>query len=98
GSFVVIHSGGVDIAGPKINLNGGGSPGEAILPIPLIESGAYNLQFHFTDDDDVPYSNSKYIAYFADGSSKEGVTDNEGKTENFTGDEAKEISIHVVTG
>ncbi|MCR3693492.1 hypothetical protein M8449_26860, partial [Citrobacter freundii] len=26
GSFVVIHPGGVDIMGPKINLNSGGSP------------------------------------------------------------------------
>ncbi len=30
GSFVVIHSGGVDIVGPKINLNGGGSPGTPV--------------------------------------------------------------------
>ena len=30
GSFVVIHSGGVDIKGPLINLNSGGSPGELL--------------------------------------------------------------------
>ncbi|HCB1674879.1 TPA: type VI secretion system tip protein VgrG, partial [Citrobacter freundii] len=30
GSFVVIHPGGVDIMGPKINLNSGGSPGTAV--------------------------------------------------------------------
>ncbi|MDA3132347.1 type VI secretion system tip protein VgrG [Atlantibacter subterranea] len=29
-SFVVIHAGGVDIAGPKINLNSGGSPGTPV--------------------------------------------------------------------
>lgn len=33
GSFIVIHAGGVDVSGPKINLNGGGSPGELILPM-----------------------------------------------------------------
>ena len=33
GSFIVIHPGGVDVRGPKINLNGGGSPGEVILPM-----------------------------------------------------------------
>ncbi|OAT25576.1 VgrG family protein [Buttiauxella ferragutiae ATCC 51602] len=33
GSFISIHAGGVDIKGPKINLNGGGSPGEVILPM-----------------------------------------------------------------
>jgi type VI secretion system secreted protein VgrG len=30
GSFVVIHPGGVDITGPKINLNSGGSPGTPV--------------------------------------------------------------------
>ncbi|EML9903715.1 type VI secretion system Vgr family protein [Morganella morganii] len=30
GSFVVIHSGGVDIKGPVINLNSGGSPGDVL--------------------------------------------------------------------
>ncbi|HBH6857214.1 TPA: hypothetical protein KUM59_005256, partial [Citrobacter freundii] len=30
GSFVVIHPGGVDIMGPKINLNSGGSPGTPV--------------------------------------------------------------------
>lgn len=34
GSFVVIHSGGVDIVGPKINLNSGGSPG---TPVPTLQ-------------------------------------------------------------
>lgn len=29
-SFVVIHAGGVDISGPRINLNGGGSPGTPV--------------------------------------------------------------------
>ncbi|EJO0142872.1 type VI secretion system tip protein VgrG, partial [Salmonella enterica] len=29
-SFVVIHAGGVDIVGPKINLNSGGSPGTPV--------------------------------------------------------------------
>ncbi|WOB90076.1 type VI secretion system tip protein TssI/VgrG [Providencia sp. PROV175] len=30
GSFVVVHSGGVDIKGPAINLNSGGSPGDIL--------------------------------------------------------------------
>ncbi|MBM3006739.1 hypothetical protein JRD59_00060 [Citrobacter freundii] len=30
GSFIDIHSGGVDIMGSKINLNGGGSPGAPV--------------------------------------------------------------------
>ncbi|ECG1479067.1 type VI secretion system tip protein VgrG, partial [Salmonella enterica subsp. salamae] len=35
GSFIVIHAGGVDITGPKINLNGGGSPG---TPVGVLQS------------------------------------------------------------
>lgn len=31
---MVIHSGGVDIVGPKINLNSGGSPG---TPVPALQ-------------------------------------------------------------
>ncbi|BBU94793.1 type VI secretion system tip protein VgrG [Providencia rettgeri] len=30
GSFIVVHSGGVDIKGPAINLNSGGSPGDIL--------------------------------------------------------------------
>ncbi|MDV1320795.1 hypothetical protein VC517_25185, partial [Citrobacter freundii] len=37
GSFVVIHPGGVDIMGPKINLNGGGSAG---TPVGVMQPGA----------------------------------------------------------
>jgi len=33
GSFIVIHPGGVDIKGPKINLNSGGSAGNLALPV-----------------------------------------------------------------
>ena len=36
GSFEVIHSGGVDINGPKINLNGGGSPGTPVQTLPPV--------------------------------------------------------------
>ncbi|WP_121576663.1 type VI secretion system Vgr family protein, partial [Brenneria alni] len=32
GNFVVVHAGGVDIKGPVINLNSGGSPGDLALP------------------------------------------------------------------
>ncbi|MEW7311506.1 type VI secretion system tip protein TssI/VgrG [Buttiauxella gaviniae] len=33
-SFIVIHPAGIDITGPKINLNGGGSPG---TPVPTLQ-------------------------------------------------------------
>lgn len=98
GSFVVIHAGGVDIGGPKINLNSGGSPGNAIHPLQLTnqESGTHNLQFHFTDDDGIPYSETPYIAFFEDGSQTRGETDKEGFTENFTLDAEQEIKVRLL--
>ncbi|EBT2212269.1 type VI secretion system tip protein VgrG, partial [Salmonella enterica] len=135
GSFVVIHAGGVDITGPVINLNGGGSAG---TPVSTLQPGVlealadddkdddagdgedngdgggddsgdsgggednkdkpeeYILQFHFTDDDEVPYSNTKYVAYFQDGSNKEGITDDEGNTEKFVMNQEEEINIHML--
>ncbi|EIZ4685983.1 type VI secretion system tip protein VgrG, partial [Escherichia coli] len=125
GSFVVIHSGDVDIVGPKINLNSGGSPG---TPVPTLQptvlktpggeksgdgsdsgeenedpggsglagSGGgdrgddedepekYTLQFHFTDDDGIPYSEIRYIAFFEDGAQIRGETDKDGYTEVFS--------------
>ncbi|HDC2125201.1 TPA: hypothetical protein O7X39_003814, partial [Salmonella enterica] len=94
GSFVVIHSGGVDIVGPKINLNNGGSPGTPVQT--LLPGDLYNLLFHFTNDDGVPYANTKYIAYFADGTQQEGITDDEGKTEQFIRDNEQEIEVQLL--
>ena len=31
------------------------------------EPEKYTLQFHFTDDDGIPYSETRYIAFFEDG-------------------------------
>ena len=98
GSFIDIHPGGVDIVGAKINLNGGGSPGDVIKPLPVTELGEYKLQFHFTDDDDVPYANTKYIAYFADGTQKEGITDEGGLTASFLSDSEDEIEVELLLG
>ncbi|MCU6177097.1 DUF2345 domain-containing protein, partial [Citrobacter cronae] len=98
GSFVVIHAGGVDIGGPKINLNSGGSPGDAIRPLQLTnqEPGTHNLQFHFTDDDGLPYSETPYIAFFEDGTQTRGETDKEGYTENFTTDSKQKIKVRLL--
>jgi type VI secretion system secreted protein VgrG len=67
--------------------------GDVIKPLPVTELGEYKLQFHFTDDDDVPYANTKYIAYFADSSQINGVTDAEGFTTTFTTDKEEEIKF-----
>ncbi|MEF9256972.1 type VI secretion system tip protein TssI/VgrG, partial [Escherichia coli] len=137
GSFVVIHSGGVGIVGPKINLNSGGSPG---TPVPALQpavlktlgdeksgdgsdsgeenedsggncvtgSGGddrgddedepekYTLQFHFTDDDGIPYSETRYIAFFEDGTQTRGETDEEGYTERFFVSSKHEIKVKLL--
>ncbi|EIE2933926.1 type VI secretion system tip protein VgrG, partial [Escherichia coli] len=137
-SFVVIHSGGVDIVGPKINLNGGGSPG---TPVPTLQptvlktpggeksgdgsdsgeenedpggsglagSGGgdrgddedepekYTLQFHFTDDDGIPYSEIRYIAFFEDGAQIRGETDKDGYTEVFSRTNDANVEIKLLT-
>ncbi|MGB7801900.1 MAG: hypothetical protein WBL83_12370, partial [Buttiauxella sp.] len=46
GSFIVIHPGGVDITGLKINLNGGGSPG---TPVQTLQAAVLS---HLSDKDD----------------------------------------------
>ncbi|TKV09008.1 type VI secretion system tip protein VgrG, partial [Citrobacter sp. wls619] len=131
GSFIVIHQGGVNVVGPKINLNEGGSPG---TPVGTLQPGVlealreeedgdsddagdgkgngsgggdggggddqddpekYYLRFHFTDDDGVPYTNTRYAAHFADGTQREGVTDDEGYTEVFIKNNEEEIRTHL---
>jgi type VI secretion system secreted protein VgrG len=132
GSFIVIHPGGVDITGLKINLNSGGSPGapvKTMQPTVLKEledsdatfdledsegsrsrgdsgkqdqpeekdqSGEYSIQFHFMDTDSSPYPNTRYIAYFADGTKTEGITDAQGNTELFIRDDDQEIEIKLI--
>ncbi|SAG86601.1 ImpA family type VI secretion-associated protein [Enterobacter hormaechei] len=142
GSFVVIHAGGVDITGPLINLNGGGSAGTPVSTLqPAVlealaeeeddnedeagdgkdngdggddgvgggddhnDSGGkddeddpekYTLQFHFTDDDGIPYSETRYIAYFEDGTQTRGETDKEGNTKVFTTDGEQEIEVRLL--
>ncbi|MGB7800554.1 MAG: type VI secretion system tip protein VgrG, partial [Buttiauxella sp.] len=46
GSFIVIHPGGVDITGLKINLNGGGSPG---TPVKTLQAAVLS---RLSDEDD----------------------------------------------
>ncbi|EKS4946906.1 type IV secretion protein Rhs [Salmonella enterica] len=54
-SFVAIHAGGVDIVGPKINLNSGGSAG---IPVPTRLPGV--LQALAEDDAQFDQNDKKY--------------------------------------
>ncbi|EMB7878264.1 type VI secretion system tip protein VgrG, partial [Salmonella enterica] len=124
GSFISIHAGGVDIMGPKINLNSGGSAG---TPVGVMRPGVlevladedagggdngdpggdagdndedeqnkYGLQFHFTDDDGIPYANTRYVAYSEDGTQWRGATDEKGYTEIFDTDTEQEIKVQLL--
>ncbi|WP_457975831.1 bacteriophage T4 gp5 trimerisation domain-containing protein [Enterobacter sp. SA197] len=136
GSFVVIHPGGVDIVGPKINLNSGGRPGTPVgvmLPgvmegwgdgnkyeeqnEPQAEENNYNhgddetpddqeepdeddnyyRQFHFKNDDGVPYASARYLVRYADGSKSYGITDQEGQTERFIRECAEIIDVRLLS-
>ncbi|EIP3951767.1 type VI secretion system tip protein VgrG [Salmonella enterica] len=49
GSFIVIHAGGVDITGPKISLNSGGSPG---TPVPTLQPAVLRELADEDEDED----------------------------------------------
>ena len=60
------------------------------------EPEKYTLQFHFTDDDGIPYSETRYIAYFEDGTETRGETDKEGATEIFITDTKQKIKVRLL--
>ncbi|HAZ4620438.1 TPA: type VI secretion system tip protein VgrG [Escherichia coli] len=67
-----------------------------LMAFPVIESGEFNAKFLFTDDDGLPYANTKYIACFSDGTQKEGITDENGYTENFNTDYKQTIDVRLL--
>ncbi|EKY9043827.1 type VI secretion system tip protein VgrG [Escherichia coli] len=67
-----------------------------LMAFPVIESGEFNAKFLFTDDDGLPYANTKYIACFSDGTQKEGITDENGYTEIFNTDSKQTIDVRLL--
>ncbi|HFN5274635.1 TPA: type VI secretion system Vgr family protein [Escherichia coli] len=67
-----------------------------LMAFPVIESGEFNAKFLFTDDDGLPYANTKYIACFSDGTQKEGITDENRYTENFNTDSKQTIDVRLL--
>ncbi|EFL6532219.1 type VI secretion system tip protein VgrG, partial [Escherichia coli] len=60
------------------------------------EPEKYTLQFHFTDDDGISYSETRYIAFFEDGTQTRGETDEEGYTERFFVSSKHEIKVKLL--
>ncbi|HCR9752189.1 TPA: hypothetical protein OPR08_004439, partial [Citrobacter koseri] len=83
GSFVVIHPGGVDIMGPKINLNSGGSPGTPVGTLQPVVLEA------LTDNEDVtPEQNNS-----EDNNNAGDNNDSEEQNEPKADDENRKIQI-----
>ncbi|EBI7620757.1 type IV secretion protein Rhs, partial [Salmonella enterica] len=58
----------------------------------------YHLRFHFITDDGAPYANTKYVVYFADGTQREGITDDEGYSDSYIKDSEETITAHLLLG
>lgn len=66
------------------------------MPPPPFLPKPYTVRFHFTDDYDVPYAHTPYIAHNkATNETIRGVTDHKGKTQVFYADQAEDIEIHL---
>ncbi|HGT0865435.1 TPA: type VI secretion system Vgr family protein [Enterobacter cloacae] len=57
---------------------------------------SYNRMFNFKDENGVPYSHTKYYALMSNGSKISGITDENGNTEIFSGNEIDNIRVHLV--
>ncbi|HGW1477262.1 TPA: type VI secretion system Vgr family protein, partial [Escherichia coli] len=80
-----------DSGGNCVTGSGGGDRGDD-----EDEPEKYTLQFHFTDDDGILYSETRYIAFFEDGTQTHGETDEEGYTERFFVSSKHEIKVKLL--
>ena len=65
-------------------------------PLPQgIDDGSYNVRYLCRDDSGEPIRNTPFLAFLADGTSVEGITDGAGYTRLFTSSQAKNIEMHM---
>lgn len=89
GAYIKIANGKVELGMPniaRIRCAGLSVTGTKSINMqyPFIpKAGKYNLQFHFTDDNNIPYANTKFTITLPNYQIFEGVTDNEGFTPIF---------------
>ena len=83
--------------GGKHSKAGGVMDGLGLAGLPSLIAGAmYKAQFKFADDDDIPYTNTPYVAINENTKETfEGVTDTEGNTETFYSSDPDEIKVHL---
>ena len=79
----------------KHSRDGGGMDGQGLAGLPAF-GHANSICFRFTDDDDIPFSETQYIATNkATGEKIHGTTDKEGMTQRFYTKTPEEFEIHL---
>jgi type VI secretion system secreted protein VgrG len=63
------------------------------LPLPATENA---IKFHFIDEYGTDYINQPYIAILPDGTEIHGITDKEGKTQQFYTETPDLINVHLI--
>ena len=111
-SFIVIEKDAIYINSPLVGINNGGAPANTKMPadpniletlsgigmpfIPYELAQPYSVRFHFTDDNNIAYRNTPYIATLEDGSKINGVTNKEGYTETFYSNKEEDVLVHLI--
>ncbi len=71
---------------------------EALFAAIREKANKFKKQLLFEDEQGNPYSNTPYVAFFPRTQAlTEGMTDDQGYTEEFATDEAEDIIVHLVT-
>ncbi|ULJ59375.1 type VI secretion system Vgr family protein [Wielerella bovis] len=106
GAYIKIANGEVELGMPnicRVRCAGLAITGARSIQMqyPFIQkTGKYNLQFHFTDDNNIPYANTKFTITLPNYQIFEGITDDEGFTPIFYSDKKgeTEINLHLDKG
>lgn len=67
-----------------------------VVSLKPVKQDDYNLRFHFTDDQQVPFANTSYIAYLPEDKTFQGVTDVNGYTKSFFSAKPQNIDVHLL--
>ncbi|AXE91451.1 type VI secretion system Vgr family protein [Paraburkholderia sp. DD10] len=77
GGNIEIHApGNIDIKGSQHSFNG---PASTTYPLPALPTSRYNTAMQYLYHDDEPVQGAKYIATLADGSTRQGALDAQGR-------------------
>ena len=102
GAYIKIKDGNIELGCPKMvwvrcaGFQVLGPNSKAIPAFPFFKmSGNYKLQYQLTNDDGIPYANTKYTLTLADYQQIEGVTNQDGMTQVFYSETGQPAKIHL---